>query len=297
MATTERSFAAREQRELATTEEARGRLADIRQFVRTELIEGQDYGTIPGTQKPSLWQPGAEKLTEKLMLAPTFDSVSWVVEDHERGAYMVDVLCRLIYYPTGQIVAECFGSAARDATDDKPNPSFREKGLARNTTIKMAQKSALVGAVLKAARLAVEFTQDVEDMTMPPQKQEGGPSAICPECGGPLRTGISPKNNKRWWRCDACDKFVNEPQQRELGDDQPVPKPEHTALQLSVQKIRNNSLMLWPYNPEERKAEADAWIQKYLGHSFEELDETEMAIAADELERLVAANLEPNDGK
>lgn len=224
-------------RELATTEEARSRLAEIRGFVEAELKEGQDYGTIPGTQKPSLWQPGAEKLMEKLMLAPTFGEAAWIVEDHERGAYMVDVRCRLVHYPTGQIVAECIGSAARDAQeeieasnqkaleyarrDGKADPvprqlTMRDKGLARNTAVKMAQKSALVGAVLKAARLAVEFTQDIEDspgggQPTPSGTKQGVAEFPCPTCGGEVRTFISKAGN-RVNRCDACDKFVRRPQ-------------------------------------------------------------------------------------
>lgn len=243
--------------ELATTEQARSRLADIREFVEKELVEGQDYGTIPGTQKPSLWQPGAEKLMEKLMLAPTFDQVSWVLEDHERGAYMVDVRCRLTHYPTGQLVAECIGSAARDAREEvdasnqkaleyarrdgktEPIPrqlTMRDKGLARNTAIKMAQKSALVGAVLKAARLAVEFTQDVEDFPKgeqptPSGTKQGVADFPCPTCGGDVRSFVSKAGNPVT-RCDTCDKFVRRPKEQPLEPIAVAPIGEEAAMRL-----------------------------------------------------------------
>lgn len=176
---------------LVPTPIAKARLEEIRQFVREELKEGldQDYAVIPGTgKKPSLLQPGAEKLIEKLGLAPTFPLKEWAVEDHNEGRYMVDTLCRLINLYTERVQAECWGSAARSAQeevdesnaktrewatrDGKPMPEpkplrFSHMGLARNAALKMAQKSALVGATLKAARLAVDFTQDVEDFGRP----------------------------------------------------------------------------------------------------------------------------------
>lgn len=192
MADTERALTTIELAPLVSTEMAHNRLAEIRDFVKQELREGLDgdFAVIPGTgKKPSLLQPGAEKLIEKLGLAPTFPEERWAYENHERGEYMVDMLCRLISPATERVYAECWGSAGRSAQeeveesnakareyaakDGKPAPvdkplRFSHKGLARNTAMKMAQKSALVGATLKAARLAVDFTQDVEDFTRPP---------------------------------------------------------------------------------------------------------------------------------
>lgn len=174
---------------LVPTEVARNRLAEIRAFVKEELREGLDgdYAVIPGTgKKPSLLQPGAEKLCEKLGLSITYPQKEWVYEDWDRGEFGVDVLCRLINPLNERVYGECWGSAARSAQeevdavnarereyaerDGKPIPTtkplrFSHKGLARNTAVKMAQKSALVGATLKAARLAVDFTQDVEDFS------------------------------------------------------------------------------------------------------------------------------------
>ena len=39
-------------------------LKELHQFVKTYLIEGDDYGVIPGTNKPTLYKPGADKLKE-----------------------------------------------------------------------------------------------------------------------------------------------------------------------------------------------------------------------------------------
>src|SRR5262252_3018751 len=45
--------------------EAKALDRQLREAIRAVLIEGTDYGTIPGTGGgPSLWQPGAEKLLQ-----------------------------------------------------------------------------------------------------------------------------------------------------------------------------------------------------------------------------------------
>ena len=44
-------------------EEANRRVKMLQEFVRDHMVEGEDYGVIPGTQaKPTLFKPGAEKL-------------------------------------------------------------------------------------------------------------------------------------------------------------------------------------------------------------------------------------------
>ena len=34
----------------------------LQKFINSQLRNGVDYGIIPGTPKPSLWKPGAEKI-------------------------------------------------------------------------------------------------------------------------------------------------------------------------------------------------------------------------------------------
>ena len=45
-----------------TAAELRARLELIREVKRTAMTEGVDYGVVPGTDKPALFKPGAEKL-------------------------------------------------------------------------------------------------------------------------------------------------------------------------------------------------------------------------------------------
>lgn len=58
----------------------------IVEFVKGIMDEGTDYGTIPGTDKPTLLKPGAEKLTTFFGLSPILDvlekELDWTGERH-----------------------------------------------------------------------------------------------------------------------------------------------------------------------------------------------------------------------
>ena len=52
---------------------ARERLMQFQQFVKEYLVDGEDFGTIPGTPKPTLYKPGADKLCELYSLADEYE--------------------------------------------------------------------------------------------------------------------------------------------------------------------------------------------------------------------------------
>lgn len=92
---------------------AKRRLAEFQEFVQSYLVEGEDYGLIPGTPKPTLFQPGAQKLCELYGFAPTFpESRARRVEDWDRTPPLFDYefTCVLVSKRTGEIVAEGMGS-------------------------------------------------------------------------------------------------------------------------------------------------------------------------------------------
>ncbi len=89
--------------------ETKKRLADMQEFVREIMREGSDFGTIPGTPKPTLYKPGAEKLCEVYGLAPR-PEVTQRTEDWERGFFFYEVRCDLISKRTGNLVASALGS-------------------------------------------------------------------------------------------------------------------------------------------------------------------------------------------
>lgn len=211
-----------------TLEEALARRNVVRQYAAHLLIDGEDFGKIPGTSKNVLLKPGAEKLANLFDLVPTFvttlQETDWTGANHGgEPFFFYEVNCRLLWQAS-VLRAECLGccssweskyryrkaeracpscgkAAIRQSKPDKPGfycwaklggcgATFgindkriteQQQGLTpnpdvadlQNTILKMAQKRALVGAVLLAVNASDLFTQDVDDM---PQ-QEAGASA------------------------------------------------------------------------------------------------------------------------
>jgi hypothetical protein len=94
-------------------ETAKKRLLEFQQFVKFYLKEGEDFGVIPGTPKPTLLKPGADKLCELYGLADTYpDNRIHRVEDWSKDPPLFDyeVTCVLIRKGSGIIVGEGMGS-------------------------------------------------------------------------------------------------------------------------------------------------------------------------------------------
>lgn len=182
-------------------------LRTIRQFqavVKTQLIDGVDYGVIPGTgNKPTLLKPGAEKMTRLLGLSDEYEIER--IEDWDRPLFAYTIRCRLRHIATGVMVAEGVGEA--NSMESKwryrwlwPGdiPEDRRAGLATrtvntrngqvtqyrvlneeiyselNTILKMGKKRAMVDAALSVGRLSDIFTQDLEEN---PQIAQVAPAA------------------------------------------------------------------------------------------------------------------------
>jgi len=88
---------------------AKARLQELQAFVREVMVEGEDYGTIPGTEKPALYKPGAEKLCEiyGLIQSPT---VVARIEDWDAPFFHYEVRCDLVSKRTGRVIGSGFGS-------------------------------------------------------------------------------------------------------------------------------------------------------------------------------------------
>lgn len=177
--------------------EALRRVQELQAFVREVMIQGEDYGVIPGTDKPTLLQPGAQKLAEIYGLAPHFGDVT-VVEDWDKPFFHYRKKCSLVSRRTGDVVAEGVGScnsredryAYRWCFESELPAGAPKKTLQRrerisrktgkpfvqyrtqnpdicslvNTIEKMACKRAYVASVISATRSAGIFTQDADDL-------------------------------------------------------------------------------------------------------------------------------------
>ena len=167
----------------------------FQQVVHANLIQGQDFGVIPGTSKPTLLKPGAEKVAKLLGLCDHYEILDRQ-EDWKTPFFRYLVKCQLKTASHGLVVSEGFGECnsmeskyryrwlwPKDLPEDFDKENTAKKVVNTrngkvtqyridnddiftqvNTLIKMAKKRALVDAALSAGRLSNVFTQDIEDI-------------------------------------------------------------------------------------------------------------------------------------
>lgn len=177
------------------------RFEDLEKVMREVLVEGRDWGMIPGAKGPSLVKTGAEMLCEVYGLTATYEIMDQE-RDHEmvvewekevwqngskvvkagtsRGVYSFTIRCTLTDSGREMVVAQAIGhcSSMESRYIDRP----RELG---NTLIRMAMKRALVAAVYEAVCLSHFFTASMDgtvkmrsmgkpagDRRPPPQQQQ-----------------------------------------------------------------------------------------------------------------------------
>ena len=179
---------------------------EFQNIVHQHLVEGKDWGTIPGTKKPTLLKPGAEKITKLMGLADTYDIMD-VVEtwDRKEPLFRYRFRCKLTDLRSGKLITEGYGECnsleekyryrllwSSELPEGIDKSTLQTKKIKNwdtnvwstkykmpnlevfslvNTILKMAKKRALVDAALSAGRLSELFTQDVEDL--PPDVVEG----------------------------------------------------------------------------------------------------------------------------
>jgi hypothetical protein len=178
--------------------EAKKRLQELQAFVKSNMEPNVDFGIIPGTNKPSLYQPGAQKLAEIYGFGHRFLPVEQV-KDWEHGFFYFEYRCVVFSRRDGRDVAEGIGSCnsreskygdrwvfdrevpagldiaklkTREGKSKKPPYGSYKLYLVPNpdpyslvnTIQKMAAKRAYIHAVIAATRSSGLLTQDVEDL-------------------------------------------------------------------------------------------------------------------------------------
>lgn len=153
----------------------------MRDWLRSQLVEGVHYGYPPGcepkydergwvgvwsqggtkyfppsqwTAKPSLYKAGADFVCDLMGVRDEYraDMDGWAQLGSKTDIFVYG--CYLISRASGELIGE--GRGVRKVGEKKGN---------ENNAIKMAKKSAKVDAVLNAYGLADLFTQDLEDGT------------------------------------------------------------------------------------------------------------------------------------
>lgn len=161
----------------------------LMEWLRSALIEGVDFGRIHVASKdrcqfarqgrvkecgdphhwskPSLFKPGAEKITGMLGMTVHYPSLPDYEQAVLNGIALTTVMLRCeLRDAHGRPVAE--GVGARSVGQDYGDI---------NKTLKMAEKSAHIDATLRLAGLSEIYTQDIEDR---PVVEEEPPVASLP---------------------------------------------------------------------------------------------------------------------
>lgn len=145
------------------------------------------FGKIPGTDKPTLFQPGADKLLMAFRIAPVFDIEDLSTADVVRYR----VTCRGVHQVSGVELGSCVGEASSNEEKYKWRRAVNEKEFEAtpithrrvkyaknyeakqvrtepadmaNTVLKMAEKRAKIGMVLNVTGASDMFGQDLEDL-------------------------------------------------------------------------------------------------------------------------------------
>lgn len=150
----------------ADLDTVRSRISLMKEFVQTQLRQDVDYGVIPGCHAPSLYQPGAQKLARLFGLTVQKTRTHQEI-DREHNFAMFTYRADVYHARTNQLLAQCEGSAN---SQEKKWANRTVKGSREitpicdvmNTLQKMAQKRAMVGAVIEAVGASDFFTQDID---------------------------------------------------------------------------------------------------------------------------------------
>ena len=168
------------------------RMGAIQQVMGANMKKGIDYGKIPGTPKPTLFKPGAEKLCTMFRIAPDYEAEDLSTHDCVRIRVKCVGKSQLTKEVLGAGVGECSTEETKykwrkpvcsQEFDETPEDRRRSKWLTgkggkayratqvrtepadlANTVLKMAAKRAHIAMVLNVTGATAIFTQDVEDM-------------------------------------------------------------------------------------------------------------------------------------
>jgi hypothetical protein len=165
----------------------------IQEVMEAVMIEGKHYGKIPGTPKPTLYKPGAEKLLSTFHIGA--DPSEFITELSTEDEIRYRIAVKGFSQATGNLLGVGIGECS--SNEDKYKwrkpvcePEFEETPADRkrivwkhgekapyqvkqlrmnpsdiaNTILKMAKKRALVDMTLTITAASDIFDQDLEDL-------------------------------------------------------------------------------------------------------------------------------------
>ena len=216
----------------------------IDSFYRRIMTEGTDYGVIPGTPKPSLFQPGAELLRLAFNLVPHFEIVD---RNPNAPPYSFTVRCTLSRHgaEVGDAIASCTTDESRYKfrwVGERELPAGIDKGALlkqertsktggrwtvyqlenpnpadqANTVLQMAEKRAFVRAIRQTTGASRIFTQDIEDIIDAPVAVKAQPQRAAPKAEKP--TNPEPESHVAGGDAEAAGERVAEKRAERMAE-------------------------------------------------------------------------------
>lgn len=121
-----------------------------------------DFGVIPKTKQPTLFKSGAEKLCKAFGLLPRFRIASCIEEYGDKPFFFYNIECQLIKINPMDGKEYVFASAFGSANTSEKRNGFNGAYDAANSSLKMAQKRALVSAAITIGGISDMFSQDID---------------------------------------------------------------------------------------------------------------------------------------
>lgn len=136
-----------------------GQVLLIQEAMQKTLQRGVHYGVIPGTQRPSLWQPGAEMLCQMFGFK-TYMEQTAEYEDWQEGLFAYKYKCILTDRHGNHITERYATCSVRERQYKRQIAAGQDPAELIETLMLMAQKRAYVAAVRAAGACSAVFTQD-----------------------------------------------------------------------------------------------------------------------------------------
>lgn len=176
----------------STVAEVKAEVQLIQQILSEIMIKDVHYGTIPGTQKPTLYKPGSEKILRTFHIG--VDPSEGVQDLSRNDEIRYRVYVKGFSQETGNVIGTGAGECSsgeekykwrRPVCDEefnetpedrkrivwkKGNPNYKQKQVrtnptdVANTVLKMAKKRSQIDMTLTATAASDVFDQDLEDM-------------------------------------------------------------------------------------------------------------------------------------
>lgn len=222
-------------RGMLPTTEVVSRVARIQEVMRAVMKEGTHYGTIPGTNKPTLYKPGAELLLMTFRIA-AMPALTEDLSTDDEVRYRVTA--RAVSQVTGETLGEASGECSSSETKyrwvkpvcdeewDETDPAMRREKWMKgndgpykvkqirsspadvaNTILKMAYKRALIALALQVLAASDIFAQDLEDLDAQLRESLGddAPQGKKPTMTPPAKKSAAPKANVVTGKVQAVD--------------------------------------------------------------------------------------------